>query len=127
MKSRMALIFLWLCCLGVWVVWLIKKSSNSEVLVSVVDHEVDKAGCDSILTQNGDSEHKKQDVRQSRINVNSGNVAELILLPGIGKTIAQDIIDYRVEKGPFKNIEDLGKVRGLGPSKLRKLNELICF
>lgn len=107
--------------------WLIKKSSNSEVLVSVVDHEVDKAGCDSILTQNGDSEHKKQDVRQSRINVNSGNVAELILLPGIGKTIAQDIIDYRVEKGPFKNIEDLGKVRGLGPSKLRKLNELICF
>lgn len=127
MKSRMALIFLWLCCLGVWVVWLIKKSSNSEVLVSVVDHEVDKAGCDSILTRNGDSEHKKQDVRQSRINVNSGNVAELILLPGIGKTIAQDIIDYRVEKGPFKNIEDLGKVRGLGPSKLRKLNELICF
>lgn len=107
--------------------WLIKKSSNSEVLVSVVDHEVDKAGCDSILTRNGDSEHKKQDVRQSRINVNSGNVAELILLPGIGKTIAQDIIDYRVEKGPFKNIEDLGKVRGAGTLKTSKIERTDLF
>ena len=48
------------------------------------------------------------------ININTATAAELEALPNIGPSIAQRIVDYRNEHGPFARIEDLKNVKGIG-------------
>jgi competence protein ComEA len=61
------------------------------------------------------------------IHINSATQEELDTLPGIGPSLAQAIIDYRTENGPFASLEDLDNVPGLGPSKLDAIRDLIAF
>ncbi|HEX2912589.1 MAG TPA: ComEA family DNA-binding protein [Chloroflexia bacterium] len=62
-----------------------------------------------------------------RINVNTASVAELDKLPGIGQTLAQRIMEYRTNNGPFKDIEDLRKVSGITKSTIDKIKDLVTF
>ena len=59
------------------------------------------------------------------ININTASLEELDSLPGIGPTIAQRIIDYRDENGPFNTIEDIQNVSGIGPSTFDEIKDLI--
>lgn len=52
------------------------------------------------------------------ININTANVSELALLPGIGETYAQRIVDFRNKNGPFDSVEQLLKVEGIGTKRL---------
>lgn len=56
-----------------------------------------------------------------QININSATLQELELLPGIGPAIAQRIVDYRAEHGPFATAEDIMNVRGIGQATFEKL------
>jgi competence protein ComEA len=58
------------------------------------------------------------------IDVNTASAAQLETLPGIGPTLAAAIIAER-EKGPFKSVDDLGRVRGIGDARLEQLRELV--
>ncbi|NOH03454.1 MAG: ComEA family DNA-binding protein [Chloroflexi bacterium] len=62
---------------------------------------------------------------QDLININTATAEELDSLPGIGPTIAQRIIDYRTENGPFETIEDIMDVSGIGPSTFDQIKDLI--
>jgi competence protein ComEA len=55
------------------------------------------------------------------LDLNTASAADLEALPGLGPALAQRIVDYRRQHGPFKKIEDLEQVPGLGPKKLERL------
>lgn len=59
------------------------------------------------------------------VNINTASAAELDLLPGIGPSLAEKIIDHRQTRGPFTSIDDLINVSGIGPVKLADLRDLI--
>ncbi len=52
------------------------------------------------------------------ININTATVKELVKLKGIGRIIAERIIQYRQENGEFKTVKDLLNVKGIGPKIL---------
>jgi competence protein ComEA len=55
------------------------------------------------------------------VNVNTAGLDELALLPQVGASIAQRIIDFREENGNFKSPEDLLLVRGIGDKTFERL------
>jgi competence protein ComEA len=61
------------------------------------------------------------------ININTATATELEELPGIGPSYAKGIIDYRTQNGPFVRVDDLDKVKGIGPKTLEKLRPLVTI
>ena len=59
------------------------------------------------------------------VNLNTATVAQLEALPGIGKSTAERILEYRQKNGSFKKIEDLMNVRGIGEKSFLKMKALI--
>lgn len=55
------------------------------------------------------------------VNLNTASVTELATLPGIGEKTAARIVEYREKKGPFKKIEELMNVQGVGEKSFLKL------
>jgi len=55
------------------------------------------------------------------VNINSASAADFEGLPGIGAKTAQRIVEYRQKNGPFKKVEDLMNVRGIGEKNFLKL------
>jgi competence protein ComEA len=58
-----------------------------------------------------------------RININTAGVEELVTLPGIGRVYAERIVEYRTKNGPFKRVEDLLNVRGVGEKTFEKIKD----
>ncbi len=59
------------------------------------------------------------------LNLNTATAAELETLPGIGPALAQNIVDYRAEHGPFAAIEDVLEVPGIGEGKFEAIRDLV--
>jgi competence protein ComEA len=59
------------------------------------------------------------------VNVNTAGVEELMSLPGIGNAYARRVIEYREKYGPFKKVEDLLNVRGIGDTTLEKIRKRV--
>ena len=64
---------------------------------------------------------------QIKVSINNATVEVLTTLSGIGESKAKDIINYRTENGPFKKIEDLKNVPGIGESLFAKIKENITL
>ncbi len=52
--------------------------------------------------------------RGGRLNLNTASAAELEALPRIGPTLAQRVLDYRSTHGPFRSVDELRRVHGIG-------------
>ena len=61
------------------------------------------------------------------INVNTAKKDELIILQNIGPVTAERIIRFREDFGVFKSIDDLTRVKGIGPKTLDKLRKYVTI
>ena len=57
---------------------------------------------------------------QGKVDLNKAGNRALESLPGIGPAMAERILEYRSKSGPFKSIQDLLDIRGVGPKTLKK-------
>ena len=78
-------------------------------------------------SQGGDQSDQAQGERQMEgqqampsmpIDVNTATADELVTIPGLDKTLAQNIVDYREANGPFASVDDLSRVTGMDQQTL---------
>jgi len=61
------------------------------------------------------------------INVNRATLSDLIFIPGIGETLAQNIMQFRESYGGFRTLEDLKKVEGIGKKRFNELKRYLTI
>lgn len=75
--------------------------------------------------QNNNDKSSHSDVKSSGVNINTATKQELMTLPGIGESKADDIISYRNENGGFKSIDELMKISGIKEGIFSKISSNI--
>ena len=60
------------------------------------------------------------------IHLNTATAEELETIPGVGPVTAQRIIDFREQNGPFRSVDELDAVSGIGPKRLAQMRELVA-
>lgn len=100
---------------------------------------IPRVGEDATLTQDSTGAASGDSYRQDRgasttrkgqsptrpISLNKASKNELLELPGVGPAMADRIIADRREHGPFKHVEDLKRVKGIGSKKFEKLRKYL--
>ena len=61
------------------------------------------------------------------VNINTAGLMEIEALPFLGMKRSKDIIEYRDKNGPFKSLDELTNISGIGPKTLDKLKPLITL
>ncbi len=59
------------------------------------------------------------------INLNAASVDLLDTLPGIGQALANAIVNYREENGPFRSVDEVTNVPRIGPAAYEKIRDLV--
>lgn len=65
--------------------------------------------------------------KPGKLNINTAGESELETLDGVGTATARAIIQYRNQKGPFKSIEEIKNVKGIGDSKFNSIKDDITI
>lgn len=63
--------------------------------------------------------------RVEMVDINSDSAEEISRLPGVGEVLAERIVAYREEHGPFESAEELLDVEGIGEGKLEVIRDEI--
>ena len=81
----------------------------------------------AVLSERATDEKAAEDDSASTVivNINTASKAELMSLPGVGEVMAGRIVTYRTQVGPFRSVEELGNVKGIGKRRLEQLVPLI--
>ena len=73
----------------------------------------------------GKISHSYSSNEQGKTDINRADLSELQSLPGIGPKTAENILSYRKERGCFSSVEELLKVKGIGPKKLEAIKDCV--
>jgi comEA protein len=71
------------------------------------------------------SQEKAAKPQAMAIDINKATVNDLQRLPGIGPSLAKQIVAYRDKNGPFRRVEDLMVIKGIGFKKWKKIRPLV--
>jgi len=102
-------------------IYPVKEGDTLQTLISDagIEPDADLSHIEIYVPQEG------EDQSTQKIDVNRAEPWLLEALPGIGEILAQRIVDYRSEHGPFKRIEDLLKVSGIGSAIFEQIKDYI--
>jgi competence protein ComEA len=64
---------------------------------------------------------------EGRVRINLGSAEDLTALPRIGPVLARRIVEERARGGPFRDIQDLRRVRGIGPALSARIAPHVSF
>lgn len=111
------LLFLTVLFTGLMVGVLIARSSGTTTvqLSAYTRASVESTETGNVATGNS----------RGKININIATAKELMMLPGIGETTAQHIVDYRSQNGLFASIDELENVDGIGKKRIAAISEYI--
>lgn len=60
------------------------------------------------------------------IDINRASAEDFARLPGVGPKLAEQIVAYRTKQGPFRRVEDLMIIKGIGSKKWQALRPFVC-
>lgn len=72
-----------------------------------------------------DSEARRRLLRAQPLDLNRASASDLELLPRIGPALAERIVESREREGAFEAVEELTRVRGIGPRTLEEVRSLV--
>ena len=110
-------------------VHIISKTEKEEFKQAAI-HAYSSQGIQDNETPNiaaGDATEKNIKDGEELVNINTAVKQELMALPKIGPVTAERIIRFRDDFGPFQSIDDLAKIKGIGPKTLERLKTRIII
>lgn len=100
----------------------VKQVETKKQEICVSEEKIKNDAC--ILNESND---KKEESITGPISINKALKEELMTLPGIGGSKADDIIEYRNSNGDFVTLEDIKNVKGIGDSVFDKIKDFIIL
>ena len=105
----------------------LSKVVSSEMMITIYtkDEVANQKKAEAIVEEKNDDDSSLNEELTTLINLNTADVEELMLLPGIGESKANLIIQYRENCGPFTSKEELMYIKGIGEAIYAKLESYI--
>lgn len=128
-ESRVGLVLLVLLCLGcafaLGVVFGRGSGWEQVVLTSyLVEYRDSSSGAAESAAESDALIWEPSETKP--VNINTASQAQLEMLPGIGPALAEAILSYRTDFGPFVTTEQLMEVPGIGEKRYAAVEKLIC-
>ena len=102
-----------------------KKIENEIAEFESLSFDIDESKLNYTQENLSKSDDIKPKISVKSININTALKKDLLRLPKIGPITAERIIQYRDVFGPFKSIEGLLNIKGIGPKTLDQLKQFI--
>jgi competence protein ComEA len=112
-------------------VWMYRQSLPAPPVnpaqAAVLEAYAKALQCDTLgsFSQTAKSRSNETPPNPLRIDLNTASEAELVRLPGIGPVMAKRIVEYRKANGPFRQLRDLRRVKGIGAKTYEKIAPLL--
>lgn len=103
-----------------------EQAENQDTGDETLDYVTSSSGVVQDEGVKGETGQKSSQKNSQKININTATQTELETLPGIGPATSLKIVNYREENGPFKSIEEIKEVSGIGDAKYENIKDLIC-
>ncbi|MDO5441549.1 MAG: helix-hairpin-helix domain-containing protein [Bacillota bacterium] len=97
--------------------------SKGDVKIEQINSTNEEIVENSIVLEPAENLDSKNNEIAGKIDLNSANLEELQVAPGIGPAKAQKIIDYRNTYGKFNSVDELIEISGIGEKTLAKIRD----
>lgn len=121
-----ALVLCGALCVGAAVSYFKNRYPDRIEDFGVVQGAVTPAGEVAVSREGADTAAATPDTaRTDLIDLNRATAGDLERLPRVGPALARRIVEHRDQHGPFRRVEDLKRVKGIGEKTLERLRPLV--